>query len=120
MTRGVTLTGAGAVLLMIVSACLGAVIDLALGPALGTTTAIMLAVGAVVAAWLVRRGAFLSVVTAPPLVYLLLAVATLLLNSDLGLTLTGLAAALVYGFPAMLIATALGLLVAALRRGTGR
>ncbi len=120
MAPGVTLTGAGAVLLMTGAGALGAATDILLGPALGTATTIMLAVGTVVAAWLVRRRNLLSVVIAPPLVYLLLIVAALLLASDIGVTLTGLAAALVYGFPAMAIATTLGVLVASGRHVAAR
>lgn len=117
---GMTLTGVGAVLLMVVAAALGAVIDVALGPSLGLATTIMLAVGAVAAAWLVRRRNLFWVVIAPPLVYLLIAVAALLLASGLGVTLTGLAAALVYGFPAMAIATVLGVVMASVRHVAGR
>lgn len=120
MAPGVTLTGPGAVLLIIVAAALGAVIDLLLGPTLGIATTIMLAIGAVLAGWLVRRRDLFSVLISPPLVYLLITVVTLFLVSDLGLTLTGLAAALVYGFPAMAIATAFGVLVAGVRRAAGR
>lgn len=120
MAPGVALTGTGAVLLVIIAATLGAVLDILLGPALGTATTVMLAVGTAAAAWLVRRGNLLAVVIAPPLVYLLVTVATLLLTSDTGVTLTGLAAPLVYGFPAMAIATALAVLVATVRHVAGR
>lgn len=116
MAPHLTLTGIGAILVMVVAATLGTVTDLLLGPGLGTATMIMLAVGATVAAWLVRRRNLFSVVIAPPLVYLLLTVVTTLLTSDLGVLLTGLAAPLVYGFPAMAIATALTILVASIRQ----
>lgn len=120
MAPGVTLTGVGAVLLMIAAAALGAVIDILLGPALGTATTILLAVGTLAATWLVRGCNLVSVVIAPPLVYFLLAVLTLLLSSDLGVTPTRLAAALVYGFPAMAIASAVGIAVASARHVAGR
>lgn len=116
----VTLTGVGAVLLMVAAAAVGAAIDALLGPGLGTATTIMLGIATAAGAWLVRRANVASVVIAPPLVYLLLAVATLLLRSEAGVTLAGLAATLVYGFPAMAIATALGIVVVAFRRLAGR
>lgn len=117
---GVTLTGVGAIVLLIVAGAIGAVIDVLLGPALGTATTLMLAVGAVGSTWLVQRCHLASVVLSPPLVYLLLSVMVLLLASDLGVTLTGLGATLVYGFPAMAIATVLSVLVASIRHITGR
>ncbi len=120
MAPGMTLTGVGAVLVMIVATALGAVIDILLGPALGIATTIMLAMGAVLAVWLVRRSSVFTVVIAPPLVYLLVGVATLLLASDIGVTLTSVAATLVYGFPAMAIASALGVAVACIRQVAGR
>lgn len=120
MAPGVTLTGVGAVLIMIVATGLGAVIDNLVGPALGTATAIMLSIGVLVAVWLVRRGNLSPVVLAPPLVYTLVAVVSLLLTSAYGLTAAGLATALVYGFPAMAVATGLGVLVALARRLAGR
>lgn len=120
MAPAVTLTGTGAIVLLVVAAAVGAVIDTLLGPALGAATAIMLAVGVLAAAWLVRRRNLISVVIAPPLVYLLVAVATLLVTSDLGVTAAGVAASLVYGFPAMAIATMLGVAVAAIRHVAGR
>lgn len=107
-------------MLLIVAGAIGAVIDVLLGPALGTATTIMLAVGAVGSTWLVQRCHLASVVLSPPLVYLLLSVVVLLLASDLGVTLTGLGATLVYGFPAMAIATVLSVLVASIRHITGR
>ncbi len=107
-------------MLLIVAGAVGALIDVLLGPALGTATTVTLAVGAVGATWLVQRCHLLSVVIAPPLVYLLLSVGVLLVTSDPGVTLTGLAATLVYGFPAMAIATALSVLVAAIRHVASR
>lgn len=120
MAPGVSLTGAGAVLLLLVAGALGALIDTLLGPGLGTATTIMLAVGALAASWLVRRTNRSSVVIAPPLVYLLLAAATLLLTSGVGLTPAALAASLVYGFPAMAIATGISVAVTAGRQLAGR
>ncbi len=120
MAPWVTLTGVGAILLVIVAAAVGAVIDTLLGPALGTATAVMLAVGVLGASWLVRRGDLASVVIAPPLVYLLVAVATLLVSSDFGVTAAGVAAALVYGFPAMAVATMIGVVIASIRHIAGR
>lgn len=114
----VTLTGAGAVLLLVAAGSVGAAVDLLFGPALGIATTVLLPVGAVAAAWLVRRSALFWVVVAPPLVYLLLVVTTLLVAAEL--TVTAVAAGVVYGFPAMAIATAIAIAIGALRQVSRR
>jgi len=119
MAPGLTLTGVGALLLLVGFGALGAVIDLLLGPVLGTATLVLLPTGTLAAGWLVRRGNLTTVLVAPPLVYLLLVVATLLVSTP-GLGVAGVGAGLVYGFPAMAIATAVGIAVWALRRAAGR
>lgn len=119
LAPGLALTGVGALLLLVAFGALGAVIDLLFGPVLGTATLVLLPLGTLVASWLVRRRNLTTVLIAPPLVYALLVVSTLLVSAP-GLGVTGLGAGLVYGFPAMAIATALGVAIWALRQVTGR
>lgn len=112
---GLTVTGVGAVLLLVVAGALGAAIDLVFGPALGTATTVLLPIGALVASWVVRRSALFWVIIAPPLVYLLLVAGSLAVG-DGELTPAAMAAGIVYGFPAMAVATAVSVAVGALRQ----
>lgn len=114
-----TLTGIGALVLLVVAGALGAAIDLLFGPGLGTATTVLLPIGALAASWLVRRSALFWVLIAPPLVYLGVLAGSLLLTTG-ALSLAALAAGLVYGFPAMAIATLVGVAVGALRQVTQR
>lgn len=112
---GLSLTGTGALLLLLAAGAVGAVIDTLLSPALGTATTVLLAVGTLLASWLVRRSALFWIVIAPPLVYLVLVAGSLLAGAGV-VGLAGVAAGVVYGFPAMAIATVISVVVAAVRQ----
>lgn len=118
-TKRLTLTGVGALVLLVVAGALGAAIDLLFGPGLGTATTVLLPIGALASSWLVRRSALFWVLIAPPLVYLGVLAGSLLLSTG-ALSPAALAAGLVYGFPAMAIATLVGVAVGALRQVTQR
>jgi len=115
--RGPTLTGPGAVLVLAGIAGAAGVIDIVAGSALRLVFSAGLVLGAVVAALLVSRRDLLTVVFAPPLVYLAASlIAVLLGRGEGGGDLIDAAASwLVYGFPAMAAATGAAALVAAIR-----
>lgn len=120
--RGPTLTGTGAVLLLAGIAGVAGVIDVVAGDALRLVFSAGLVLGALVAALLVARRDLLTVVFAPPLVYLVAsAVAVLLGRGEGGGDLIDAAASwLVYGFPAMALATGAAAVVAGLRAARAR
>jgi hypothetical protein len=115
--RGGTLTGTGAVLLLAGVAGVAGVIDVVAGDALRLVFSAGLVLGAVLAALLVSRHDVLTVVFAPPLVYLAAsAIAVLLGRGEGGGDLIDAAASwLVYGFPAMAAATGAAAAVAGIR-----
>ena len=119
---GRTLTGPGAVLLLAGIAGVAGVIDVVAGDALRLVFSAGLVLGAVVAALLVVRRDLLTVVFAPPLVYLVAsAVAGLLGRGEGGGDLIDAAASwLVYGFPAMALATGAAAVVAGIRAARAR
>jgi hypothetical protein len=114
---GPTLTGSGAVLLLVGIAGAAGVIDIVAGSALRLVFSAGLVLGALVAALLVRRRDLLTVVFAPPLVYLAASlVAVLLGRGEGGGDIVDAAASwLVYGFPAIAAATGAAAVVAAIR-----
>lgn len=116
---GGTLTGPGAVLLLVGIAGVAGVIDIVAGDALRLVFSGGLVLGAVVAALLVSRRDLLTVVFAPPLVYLAAScVAVLLGRGEGGGDIVDAAASwLVYGFPAIATATGAAALVAGIRAG---
>jgi hypothetical protein len=115
--RGPALTGPGAVLVLAGIAAVAGVVDVVAGDSLRLVFAGGLVLGAVVAALLVSRRDLLTVVFAPPLVYLAASlVAVLLGRGEGGGDIIDTATSwLVYGFPAMAAATAAAGLVAGLR-----
>lgn len=119
--RGPSLTGFGAVLVLAGVAAVAGVIDVVAGDSLRLVFAVGLVFGSFVAALLVRRRDALTVVFAPPLVFLAASlVAVLLGRGDSGGGIIDLAASwLVYGFPAMALATAVAGLVTLVRRSRG-
>lgn len=114
---GPALTGPGAVLVLVGIAAVAGVVDVVAGDSLRLVFSGGLVLGAVVAALLVSRRDLLTVVFAPPLVYLAASlVAVLLGRGEGGGDLIDVATSwLVYGFPAMAAATAAAGLVAAAR-----
>jgi hypothetical protein len=119
---GPTLTGPGAVLLLAGIAGVAGVVDVVAGDALRLVFSAGLVLGALVAALLVARRDLLTVVFAPPLVYLAAsAIAVLLGRGEGGGDLIDAAASwLIYGFPAMAAATGAAALVAGIRAARSR
>ena len=115
--RGPSLTGVGALLVLLGVAGVAGVLDVLFGDALRLVFAAGLVLGSLVAALLVRRREVLVVVFAPPLVYLGASlIAVLLGRGEGGGGIIDLAASwLVYGFPAMAMATGVAAVVALLR-----
>ena len=115
---GQALTGVGAVLLLAGIAGVAGVLDVLAGSSLRLIFAIGLVFGALIASVLVRRRYLLMVVFAPPLVFVAAsAVAVLLGRGATGGTLIDLATSwLVYGFPAMAIATGVAAAIWLVRR----
>jgi hypothetical protein len=114
---GPTLTGAGAVALLAGVAGVAGAVDVVAGDALRLVFAAGLVLGSVLAALLVSRRDLLTVVFAPPLVFLAAsAVAVLLGRGEGGGDILDIATSwLVYGFPAIATATGAAALVAAVR-----
>jgi hypothetical protein len=119
-TGGGRLRGAVAVLLVVLVTLAGAAADSVIGIGLGTLTLVALVGSTVVATLLVRRRDLVSVLVAPPLVFVAVAVADLSIAPSAHFSLTALAPLLIKGFPAMGIATVLGLVLAVVRRAAGR
>jgi hypothetical protein len=94
--------------------------DSYIGLGLGTITLVALTAGTVVAALAVRRRDLLSVIIAPPLVFVAVAVVNTVLAPSATLNLPTMATLLVRGFPAMGIATAAGLVIGLFRLATKR
>jgi hypothetical protein len=115
---GPSLTGVGAVLLLAGIAAVAGVLDVLAGSSLRLIFACGLVLGALIASLLVRRRDLLMVVFAPPLVFVAAsAVAVLLGRGGNGGTLIDLATSwLVFGFPAMAIATAVAAAIWLIRR----
>ena len=94
---------------------LGAAADSFFGVGLGTLTLITLIAGSVVAALLVRRRDLGTIVVAPPLVFVGVALVNIMLAPSATLSLPTLATLLIRGFPAMAIAVAAALVVTVVR-----
>jgi hypothetical protein len=116
------LSGVGAVALLTGVAAVAGVLDVLAGSSLRLIFAAGLVLGALIASLLVIRRDILMVVFAPPLVFVAAsAVAVLLGRGDSGGGLVDLATSwLVYGFPAMAIATGVALVVYLIRRARAR
>jgi hypothetical protein len=119
-TGGGRLRGVVAVLLVFLVTLAGAAADSLLGVGLGTLTLVALIGSTVLATWLVRRRDMVSVLVAPPLVFVAVAVADLSIAPSAHFSLTALAPLLIKGFPAMGVATLVGLVLAVIRRAAGR
>ena len=113
------LTGTGAVLLLAGVSAVAGLLDVLAGSTLRLIFAGGLVLGTLLASLLVARRDLLTVVFAPPLVFVAAsAVAVLLGRGAAGGGLVDLATSwLVYGFPAMASATAVAVVVWLIRRG---
>lgn len=116
------LTGTGAVVLLAGVSAVAGLLDVLAGSALRLIFAAGLVLGTLLASLLVVRRDLLTVVFAPPLVFVAAsAVAVLLGRGKTGGGLIDLATSwLVYGFPAMATATAVAVVIWLIRRGRGR
>jgi hypothetical protein len=105
-TRGVV-----AVLGMFALTLAAAAADSYIGVGLGTITLIALLLGSVFAALVVRRSDLLSVVVAPPLVFVAVALVNIALAPSAMFSLPTLATLLIRGFPAMGLAFGAALVI---------
>ncbi|MGY2065561.1 DUF6542 domain-containing protein [Blastococcus sp. SYSU DS0619] len=119
-TQESRLRGAVAVLGMFLLTLAGCAIDSFVGMGLGMITLVALAASTAVAALLVRRRDLLSVIVAPPLVFVLVAVMNISLAPSATLNLPTLATLLVRGFPTMAAATAVAIVLTLVRLVTRR
>ncbi len=112
---GTGLRGALAVLGVFVITLAGGAVDSFLGVGLGTLTLVTLVAASAVGTLLVRKRDLLSLVVAPPLVFVLVAVVNIGLAPSASLNLPTLATILIRGFPTMAVATVAALVVAIVR-----
>jgi hypothetical protein len=112
---GTRLRGVLAVLGVFVITLAGGAIDSFLGVGLGTLTLVTLVAATAVATLLVRRRDLLTVVVAPPLVFVAVALINIGLAPSAPFTLPTLATILVRGFPTMAVATGVALVLAIVR-----
>jgi hypothetical protein len=119
---GPALSGVGAVALLTGVAAVAGLLDVLAGSSLRLIFAAGLVLGTLIASLLVNRRDILMVVFAPPLVFVAAsAVAVLLGRGESGGGLVDLATSwLVYGFPAMAVATGVALVVYLIRRARAR
>jgi hypothetical protein len=104
--------GAVAVLGMFALTLAAAAADSYIGVGLGTITLVALLLGSLVAAVMVRRRDLLSVVVAPPLVFVAVALVNIALAPSATFSLPTLATLLIRGFPAMGLAVGAALVIA--------
>ena len=109
------LHGAVAVLGMFLLTLLAGAADSYIGVGLGMITLVALTIGAGAAVLLVRRRDLFSVLVAPPLVFVAVALVNIGLAPSAPLNLPTLATLLVRGFPAMAIATGVAVVLGLFR-----
>jgi hypothetical protein len=124
ITSGPSLTGLGAVLLIVVTSMTGGCVDLLTGSGLRLAFAVGLVLGSAVAAAVARRSSLLTVVTAPPLIYVVASLVSVVVGpgglGGAGKLYDAAAGWLTYGFPAMASATGIAVVVAGIRLAGGR
>ncbi|MCZ2858025.1 DUF6542 domain-containing protein [Blastococcus sp. VKM Ac-2987] len=119
-TRESKLRGSLAVLGMFLLTLAGCAVDSFVGMGLGMITLVALSASTAAAALLVRRRDLLSVIVAPPLVFVLVAVVNISLAPSATLNLPTMATLLVRGFPTMAVATAIAVVLTLVRLVTRR
>jgi hypothetical protein len=107
--------GAVAVLGMFLVTLAGAAVDSYVGIGLGLVTLAALVTVTVIATLVVRRRDLLSVIIAPPLVFVSVAALNITLAPSASFTLPTIATLLVRGFPTMAIATGVALVLGLIR-----
>jgi hypothetical protein len=117
---GSKLRGAVAVLGVFLVTLAAAALDSYTGVGLGTLTTGALAISSLVGAFLVRRSDLMTLVVAPPLVFVAVAVVNTVLAPSATLSLPTLATLLIRGFPAMAIGVGAAVVVALVRLVTRR
>lgn len=114
------LRGVVAVLLVFLVTLAGAAVDSFVGMGLGTLTLVALLVSTAVATWMVRRRDLLSVVVAPPLIFVAVALIDVVAAPSASLNLPTVATLLIRGFPAMGLATGAAAVLALVRAAARR
>lgn len=118
--RGGRVRGIVAILLVFLVTLAGAAADSFIGVGLGKITLVALVGSTALATLVVRRRDILSVVVAPPLIFVAVALANIAAAPSAALNLPTVATLLIRGFPAMGIATGVALLVWIIRTAAGR
>lgn len=118
--EGSRLRGIVAVLAVFLITLAGAAIDSFLGTGLHMVTLVALVGSSALATLLVRRSDVFSVVVAPPLVFVAVALVDVILAPSATFSLATLATLLIRGFPAMAIATGVALLLGLFRLAARR
>lgn len=113
-SSSLVMAGFGGVILIMITALIGAILDYLFTDRLGALTAIGLTLGAAAAAFVTRKRDLVSVMVAPPLIYALIAAVVLLVGSR-GFGVTVIADTAIRGFPAMALATGLATVIAGAR-----
>ena len=119
-TGGSKLRGILAVVAMFFLTLAAAALESFVGTGLGTVTLIALVLTSALATLLVRRRDVFSVMVAPPLVYVAVALADIALAPSATFSLATLATLLIRGFPAMGIATVVALVIGLIRLAARR
>ncbi len=112
---GSRLRGVAAVLGVFVITLAGGAVDSFLGVGLGTLTLVTLVAATAVGTLLVRKRDLLTLVVAPPLVFVAVAAVNVALAPSASLNLPTIATVLVRGFPTMAVATVVAVVVAVIR-----
>jgi hypothetical protein len=117
---GSRLRGIVAVLAVFLITLAGCAVDSVLGAGLGTVTLLGLVASTALAVLLVRRRDLVSVMVAPPLVFVAVAAIDVAAAPSAGFSLANMATLLIRGFPAMGIATGAGLVLGLFRLAARR
>ena len=112
---GSRLRGVVAVLGVFVITLAGGAVDSFLGVGLGTLTLVTLVAATAVGTLLVRKRDLLTLVVAPPLVFVAVAAVNVGLAPSASLNLPTIATVLIRGFPTMAVATVVAVVVAIVR-----